>query len=144
VRLGSLARAIPVIVILVAIMVGVGAVYAQSIVSEVTITVEKDGKAVANVYVEVYNSNDTKVFSGYTNENGTITLSNITSGDYTVKVLYEDKLYIFNIKIDENTSEIKLDLSEFNWLKSNWKLLAIGAGAMFMLLLIMGVARRAF
>ena len=141
-RLRSLARAIPVIVIIVAIVIGVGAVYAQSIVSEVTITVEKDGKAVTNAYVEVYDANDTRIFSGYTDTNGKITLSNVTTGDYKIKVVHEDRLYIFNVKIDENTTEIKLDLSEFNWLKSNWKLLAIGAGAGILVILLLGVGRR--
>jgi len=131
---------LPVIIVLVLAVTSV--VYAQTIVSQVTITVEKDGKAVTNAYVEVYDANNTRIFSGYTDANGKITLSNVTAGDYKIKVVYEDKLYIFNVKIDENTAEITLDLSEFNWLKSNWKLLAIGAGAGILLILLLGAVRR--
>jgi len=134
---------LPVIIVLVLAVTSV--VYAQTIVSQVTISVEKDGSPVSNVYVEVYDANDTRIFSGYTDVNGKITLSNVTAGDYKIKVVHEDRLYIFNVKIDENTTEIKLDLSEFNWLKSNWKILAIGAGAGVLLILIFsGISRRIF
>lgn len=131
---------LPVIIVLVLTVTSV--VYAQTVVSQVTISVEKDGSPVSNVYVEVYDANDTRIFSGYTDANGAITLTNVTTGDYKIKVVYEDRFYIFDVKIDESTTEIKLDLSEVNWLKSNWKLLAIGAGAGILLILLLGACRR--
>ena len=98
-------------------------------IATVTITVVKDNSNLANVYVEVYDVNGTKIYSGLTDNNGQIALSNVTEGEYKVLVYYEGKVYEFKISVDERHTAFNLSLGTTDWLKANWKLLAIGLGA---------------
>ena len=98
-------------------------------IATVTITVVKDNSNLANVYVEVYDVNGTKIYSGLTDNNGQIALSNVTEGEYKVLVYYEGKVYEFKISVDEQHTAFNLSLGTTDWLKANWKLLAIGLGA---------------
>lgn len=108
-----------------------------TVISTVTITVTKDGSNLADVYVEVYNSTGSKIFSGLTDANGQITLFNVTEGDYKVIVYYEGKVYEFKISVDTEHTAFTLSLSTTDWLKANWKLLAIAFGAGIVIALIL-------
>ena len=79
-------------------------------VSSLTITVYKDGKALADATVELW-YNGTLAFRGVTDTNGTVSFSNVTTGNYTIYVYYAGEAYAFEETIDENTTELTLNIT---------------------------------
>ncbi|MCD6300906.1 MAG: carboxypeptidase regulatory-like domain-containing protein [Staphylothermus sp.] len=79
-------------------------------VSSLTITVYKDGEALQDATVELW-LNNTLMYRGVTDTNGTITLANVTTGSYTVYVYYNGTVWKFEETIDENTTSITLNIT---------------------------------
>ena len=99
---------LPVVLILVMVSVAVyGATYT------VTITVNENEVPISGAIVEVYDTNNTLVANGTTDANGTVSL-NLTDGNYTVKIVYNNKTYTYNITVDANHTSFSFDIGMSN------------------------------
>ncbi len=102
-------RAILLSAIIVLLIILPGTVTGGTI-STLTITVLKDGKALQDATVELW-LNNTLMYRGVTDTNGTITLANVTTGNYTIYVYYNGSVWKFGKAIDENTTELTLNIT---------------------------------
>lgn len=128
-------RVLTVSVLVIALLFAIaGTVAFAETVSNVVITVkDSDGTLVQGALVEVYDSDGTRVFSGTTDENGTVTISSISTGNYDIYVYYKKKLYHFSEKIDTGTTSITLKLGYTSQFMAAiysywWVLILVGAG----------------
>jgi len=106
--------------------------------TSVTVKVLKDGDPVSGILVEVYDSDNTKVASGTTDTNGTVTFS-LADGKYKAYAYYKGKVYAKSFKVPDDT-EVKIELSMFStsaW-TANLIWLGIGAGLAFVILILIG------
>ena len=121
--------------IMLALVIMFAPVAAQT---SVTIKVLKDGDPVSGVLVEVYDSDNTKVASGTTDTNGTVTFS-LADGKYKAYAYYKGKVYAKSFKVPDDT-EVKIELSMLSttaW-TANLIWLGIGAGLAFVVLILIG------
>lgn len=77
----------------------------------VAITVSDNGVPVSGAVVEAYDINNTLVASGVTNADGTVSL-NLTDGQYTLKILYGNNTYTYNITVDANHTVFEFDIGD--------------------------------
>ena len=126
-------------VLLVVLMVQLAS--AATVTNLVVKVVDSDGDVVSGAVVEIYDSDGTKVFSGTTDDNGTVTISSIETGTYDIYVYYNRKLYHFSEEISDSTSEIELKLTyarQFTAaLYSYWWIFALIGGGVLVLMWIM-------
>ena len=120
---------------ILALIIVIAPIVAQT---NVTIKVLKDGDPVSGVLVEVYDEDNTLVASGTTDANGTVTFS-LADGKYKAYAYYKGKVYAKSFKVPDDTT-VKIELSTWGFaaLYANIMWLLIGAGAMFVILLLIG------
>ena len=122
-------------IIIMTIIGSICIVHGQAVLGTVTLKFTKDGQPVTDMLVEVYDSNGTLIFKGFTDSNGSVVLSNIAEGNYTVKAYLKNEFlntlveYKFEVEItaSQTTYEFDLSLSE-SWKNINWRPLLIVAG----------------
>ena len=131
----SLRRKAALAAILLALIIVIAPIVAQT---NVTIKVLKDGDPVSGVLVEVYDEDNTLVASGTTDANGTVTFS-LADGKYKAYAYYKGKVYAKSFEVPEDT-EVKIELSTWGFaaLYGNIMWILVGAGAMFVILLLIG------
>jgi len=79
--------------------------YAASIVPSLKIIVEKNNEPLANATIELW-QNNTLAYREVTDANGTVTLTNVTIGNYTLYIYYKGHAYKRSIEITSNTIDI--------------------------------------
>ena len=104
-------------------------------VSQVTLKFVKDGQPLADILVEVYDSNNTVIYKGFTDSQGQVILYNVTEGNYTVKAYLKNEFlnslveYKFEVEITASQTTYEFDLSlGQSWKNINWRPLLIVAG----------------
>jgi len=122
-------------IIIMTIIGSICIVHGQAVLGTVTLKFTKDGQPVTDMLVEVYDSNGTLIFKGFTDANGQITIANITEGTYDVKCYVKNEFlnslveYKFEVEITSSQTEYTFDLSlGQSWKNINWRPLLIVAG----------------
>ncbi len=120
-----------------------------AVVPSLTIRVYRNGEPFPYVDVELYLNGTLLTHVGTTDENGTVVFSNVETGNYTIQVVNGSSVWIFIVIIDENTSEITLNIEESNdgiltsiveFMGSNKHVLYTGIAVFFIVILLIAFA----
>ena len=102
---------------IIALTVLLGSMAYASVVPSLEIIVEKDNEPLVNATIELW-QNNTLAYRGVTDANGTVTLANVTIGNYTLYIYYKGHAYKRSIEITSNTTKITIDINHMDEITS--------------------------
>jgi hypothetical protein len=141
--------------VLLVVLVVIGGLAQAATVSSLKITVNLDGKPLANAVVELWH-NGSLVVRGTTDTNGTVSFANVTTQVYTVYVYNGGKVYTTTINVTNTTTSLTLNFTstptttntstttnltnttivDWDWLNRN-KVMVVSGVAVFLLLILL-------
>ena len=84
-------------------------VYAD-VISQLTVNVTVDGKVAADAVVEFW-QNGTLILRGFTDSNGTVTFTNVSTGEYIVYIYWSGYAWSYTVLLTNTTTSLSFDLT---------------------------------